>query len=46
VCVIEEEQLVRWGRVPTILTKWVAAFQLAADCTLGTGDVSVAMFQV
>jgi hypothetical protein len=46
VCDIEEEQLVRWVRVPTILTKWVAAFQLSADCTLGTGDLSVAMLQI
>jgi hypothetical protein len=45
VCGIDKGQLVRWGRGPAIFTKWVAAYKLAADCTLGTGDVSVAMLQ-
>ena len=45
VCGIEKGQLVRWERGRAIFTKWVAAYKLAADCTLGTGDASVAMLQ-
>jgi hypothetical protein len=36
---------VRWERGRAIFTKWVAAYKLAADCTLGTGDAPVAMLQ-
>jgi hypothetical protein len=36
---------VSWGRGPAILTKWSAAFRLAAGCELDTGNASVAMLQ-